>query len=461
MSDIICISPVDGTELARRPSATSAQIDAALTRARAAQKAWATESLEARAAILTRFLEIMRGMNEDVTRELAQQMGRPIRYGGEFRSLEERVRYLIDLAPSALAPLLPPDERPGFIRRVERVPLGIVFVVAPWNYPYLTASNTIIPALMAGNAVLLKHAAQTLLVGERFQQALDAAGLPAGLFQNIVLTHDDTAKILSSGSVNHITFTGSVEGGRAIERAAAGSFTSCTLELGGKDPAYVRADADLDFAVENIVDGAYYNSGQCCCGIERVYVHESHFDRFVDGFAALASTYVLGNPLDQATTLGPMANRRFADLVRGQTADAVARGGKTLIDEGRFPANKEGSPYLMPQAVIDVGNDMAIMQEENFGPLVGIMKVKDDAQALALMNDSQFGLTASIWTQDLKAAEALSAGLETGTVFANRCDYVDPGLAWTGVKHTGRGASVGKLGYEGLTRPRSIHLRAR
>lgn len=459
MADIVCISPIDGQELVRRTTASSAEIAATLTAMRVAQKDWAQVSLADRAAILRRFIEIMRFENEEVTIEIARQMGRPVRYGGEFRSFEERATYLIDLAPSALAPSLPMDARDGLKRYVARVPVGIVFVVAPWNYPYLTAINTIIPALMAGNGVLLKHAAQTLLVGERFQDALDQAGLPAGLFKNLVLGHDDTAKILSGGLVDHVNFTGSVAGGRAIERAAAGTFTTATLELGGKDPAYVRADAKLDFAIENLVDGAYFNSGQCCCGIERIYVHEALYEPFVEGFAALTATYVLGNPLEQTTTLGPMANTRFADLVRGQTADAVAKGGKALIDRAGFAQDKAGTPYLMPQAVIDVDHSMSIMRDENFGPLVGIMKVSDDASAVALMNDSDYGLTASIWTQDLDAAERLGLQIETGLVFANRADYVDPGLAWSGVKNTGRGVSVGKLGYDGLTRPRAIHLR--
>jgi acyl-CoA reductase-like NAD-dependent aldehyde dehydrogenase len=459
MTDLVCISPIDGRELVRRQTATSNEIAATLARLASAQKSWAQVSLAERAAILDRFLDILRAQNDDVAVELAWQMGRPVRYGGEFRSFEERVRTLIDLAPSALAPMMPADHRDGLVRHIVHAPLGIVFVVAPWNFPYLTAVNTIVPALMAGNAVLLKHAAQTLLVGDRFQAALDAAGLPPGLFCHIALSHNDTARILSTGSVDHITFTGSVGGGRAIEHAAAGTFTSCTLELGGKDPAYVRADADLDFAVENIVDGAYFNSGQSCCGVERIYVHENLYSSFVERFAALTSQYLLGNPLDSATTLGPMAATRFADLVRAQTADALSRNGTALIDPALFPADKDGTSYLMPQAVINVDHSMAIMREENFGPLVGIMRVRDDDEAVRLMNDSAYGLTASIWTADIAAAEVLGNALDCGTVFANRCDYVDPGLAWSGVKNTGRGASVGQLGYNGLTRPKSIHLR--
>jgi acyl-CoA reductase-like NAD-dependent aldehyde dehydrogenase len=323
MTDIVCISPIDGREVARRPSATPAEIDAALAEARTAQAAWARVPIAERVAKMEAFLGAMLAMNQEVVPELALMMGRPVRFGGEFRPFEERVRGMLAIAQEALAPLRPAPKE-GFTRYIERVPLGTVLVIAPWNYPYLTAVNTVVPALVAGNAVILKHAAQTILVGERFASAMRAADLPAGLFANLVLTHDDTARILSSGSVDHVNFTGSVEGGRAIERAAAGTFTSVGLELGGKDPAYVRADANFDHAVENLVDGAFYNSGQCCCGIERIYVHESLYDRFVEAAAALTRTYVLGNPLDEATTLGPMATAKGADVVRRQKREALA-----------------------------------------------------------------------------------------------------------------------------------------
>ena len=459
MSDIVCISPIDGSELARRPAASEAAIARAVAGARAAQRAWRQVPIAERAAHVLRFLDAMLAMSQEIVPELAQQMGRPVRYGGEFGGFEERVRYVVDMAEEALAPVIPHDARPGFTRYIKRDPLGLVLVVAPWNYPYLTAVNTIAPALIAGNAVLLKHAAQTILVGERFQAAMDRAGLPAGLFANLVLTHDQTSRLIGSGAVDFVNFTGSVEGGRAIERAAAGTFTPLGLELGGKDPAYVRADADLDFAVGNLVDGAFYNSGQCCCGIERIYVHESLYDRFVDGFVDLTSRYVLGNPLDEATTLGPMAQKRFADLIRGQIREAVDKGAKAHIDPAGFPADKEGTPYLAPQVLTGVDHTMSVMREESFGPVVGIMKVRGDEEALALMNDSIYGLTASVWTRNLDAAERLGGEIETGTVFMNRCDYLDPGLAWTGVKDTGRGASLSRIGFEMLTRPKSFHLR--
>ncbi|WGD29899.1 aldehyde dehydrogenase family protein [Ancylobacter sp. WKF20] len=460
MSDIVCISPIDGTELARRPAANDSATAAALEAARTAQRDWRQVPIAERSAYVLRFLDAMLAMNQEIVPELAQQMGRPVRNGGEFRGFEERVRYVVEMAArGALDPVVPHDAREGFRRYVKRDPLGIVLVVAPWNYPYLTAVNTIAPALIAGNAVLLKHAAQTILVGERFQMAMDRAGLPKGLFTNLVLTHDQTSRLIGSGAVDFVNFTGSVEGGRAIERAAAGTFTPLGLELGGKDPAYVRADADLAFAVENLVDGAFYNSGQCCCGIERIYVHESLYDRFVEGFVDLTAGYVLGNPLDEATTLGPMAQGRFADLIRGQIAEAVGKGATAHIDPARFPANRAGTPYLAPQVLTGVDHSMSVMTQESFGPVVGIMKVADDAEALTLMNDSVYGLTASIWTADVEAAEALGNEIETGTVFMNRCDYLDPGLAWTGVKDTGRGATLSRIGFEMLTRPKSFHLR--
>ncbi len=458
MSEIVCISPIDGREVARRKTASGAEIDAALKAARTAQAAWRKVPVAERSKLALKVMDALLAMNQEVVPELALQMGRPVRYGGEFRPVEERVRTMIALADEALADIVPPA-KDGFKRFIRRDPVGLVLVIAPWNYPFLTAVNTIIPAIIAGNAVLLKHASQTILVGERFQKAFDAAGAPKGLFQNLVLGHDDTSKILSSGAVDHVNFTGSVEGGRAIERAAAGTFTGVGLELGGKDPAYVRADADFDYAVENLVDGAFYNSGQCCCGIERIYVHENLYDNFVEKFSDITSKYVLGNPLDEATTLGPMAHVRFADLVRAQTKDALAKGAKAHLDPKNFPADKEGTAYLAPQVLTNVDHSMKVMVDESFGPVVGIMKVKSDEEAIRLMNDSPYGLTASIWTQDIAKAEELGLEVETGTVFANRCDYLDPSLAWTGVKDTGRGASLSELGYASLTRPKSFHLR--
>jgi acyl-CoA reductase-like NAD-dependent aldehyde dehydrogenase len=458
VNDIVCISPIDGSEVARRRIATDAEIALALGAARQAQRKWAAGFLEERKTKLLQFLAAMQAQNDAIVRELAVQMGRPVRCGGELRSFEERVHTLVELSDDALAPIVP-TERPGVRRVIKRMPAGIVLVIAPWNYPYLTAVNAIVPALLAGNAVILEHAAQTLLVGERLQSAMDQVGLPKGLFTTLILDHAAAEKLIASRSVDHVNFTGSVGGGRAIERAAAGTFATLTLELGGKDPAYVRADANLDFAVEQLVDGAFYNSGQCCCGIERIYVDEKIYGRFTGQFAYLTSRYELGNPLEQTTTLGPMAAIRLAETVRAHTSEAIAGGARALIEAARFPADRAGTTCLMPQVLVGVDHTMRVMMEESFGPVVGIMKVSSDDEAIRLMNDSPYGLTASVWTQDPEAAEQIGDSVATGTVFMNRCDYVDPELAWTGVKDTGRGASMSRLGFEALTRPKSFHLR--
>lgn len=454
-----CVSPVDGRLYAERPRASEGEIERALALARRAQADWRRLPVAERAGLCARAVDAMLAMADDIVPELAWQMGRPVRYGrGELRGFEERARYMIDIAADSLARLVP-RQRDGFKLYIEREPLGVVLVIAPWNYPYLTAVNAVVPALMAGNVVLLKHARQTLLVGERFQQAFDAAGIPEGVFRNLVLDHEQTAALIAARAVDMVCFTGSVAGGAAIEAAAAGRFIPVGLELGGKDPAYVRADADLSFAIENLVDGAFFNSGQSCCAVERIYVERSVYRSFVDGFVDLARSYVLGDPLEPRTTLGPMVSASAAAAVREQIEAALRAGATAHIQEELFPASRRGTPYLAPQVLTDVDHQMAVMREESFGPVIGIMPVKDDDEALALMNDSAFGLTASIWTSDIEAAERLGRRLETGTVFMNRCDYLDPALAWTGVKNSGRGVTLSSIGYEHLTRPKSYHLR--
>ena len=451
------VSPVDGSVYADRPIASDAEISSAVRAARAALSEWRKVSIAERAKYMLAFLDALLAMNDDITKELAWQMGRPVRYGGEKGATEERIRTMAALAEEALAPYYPPA-KDGFRRFIAREPVGVVMVIAPWNYPYLTAINTIVPGLLAGNAIILKHAAQTLVVGERIAEAFKQARLPMGLFHNLVMSHEQTEKLIGSGQIDHINFTGSIAGGRAIERAAAGTFASIGLELGGKDPAYVRADATLYHAIENLVDGTFYNTGQCCCGVERIYVDAKVYDDFVDGFADLTHKYVVGNPLDQATTLGPMARASFADTVRSQTAEALRKGATALINM-KVEGDKPGSPYLAPEVLTNVNHQMEVMREESFGPVVGIMRVRDDEEAITLMNDSPYGLTASIWTRDMDRAADIGNRVQTGTVYMNRCDYLDPYLTWTGVKNTGRGSALSKYGFDALTQPKSFHLR--
>jgi acyl-CoA reductase-like NAD-dependent aldehyde dehydrogenase len=458
-AELVCVSPIDGSVVARRAYASEDGIARVLERARAAQVRWRETPLAERARLCTRFVEAFLTERDAIAREITLQMGRPIAHSpGELRGFEERARAMIAIAPEALADVRP-DPKPGLTRFVRREPVGVVLTIAPWNYPLLTAVNSIVPALLAGNAVILRHSAQTPLCADRFRDAFAAAELPDGVFQVLHCDHAATERLIASPGADFVAFTGSVDAGRAVARAAAQRFLGSNLELGGKDPAYVRPDADLDFAAAELVDGAFFNAGQSCCGIERIYVHDDVYESFVEQYAALVRRYVLGDPRDPATTLGPLVQTAAADLVRTQIADALARGARALIDAREFPRDAPGTPYLAPQVLVDVDHDMRVMTEESFGPVVGIARVSGDDEAVAKMNDSEFGLTASVWTADEHAALALGARVETGTFFMNRCDYLDPALAWTGVKNSGRGCSLSRVGFEQLTRPKSFHLR--
>jgi acyl-CoA reductase-like NAD-dependent aldehyde dehydrogenase len=453
------ISPVDGRIYVERPLQSPADIDRALDSARRAQVAWGMTPLTERCTLLAKAVDAFVAKSEAIAAEITWQMGRPIRYTpGEVKGFEERARYMLQVAPEALA-AVQPAEKAGFARQIKRVPLGVIAVVAPWNYPYLTAVNAVMPALIAGNAVILKHSHQTPLCAERFAEAFAAAGLPPGVFQHLHLSHADTAKLMGDARVASVCFTGSVSGGKAVVEATAAGFATAGLELGGKDPAYVRADANLAQAIDSLTDGAFFNSGQSCCGIKRIYVAAPRYQEFVDGVVALTNKYVLGSPLDPDTTLGPVVRTAAAQAVRAQVKDALSRGAKQLIDEKSFAASDAATPYLAPQVLIGVDHSMAIMREETFGPAVGIMQVASDEEAIRLMNDSDFGLTAAIFSADATRAETLGDQLETGTVFLNRCDYLDPALAWTGVKNSGRGCTLSRVGYEQLTRPKSYHFR--
>jgi acyl-CoA reductase-like NAD-dependent aldehyde dehydrogenase len=462
MTDYLkCITPVDGSVYVERPLADDAAIARALDLAREAQTDWGRTPVEERCALLEKAVDAFVAEGPAIAEEITWQMGRPVsQTAGEIGGFEERARHMLAIAPDTLADIAV-EPKEGFTRFVRRVPVGVVFVIAPWNYPYLTSVNSIIPALAAGNTVLLKHSAQTPLCAERFAEAFAKAGLPAGVFQYLHLGHAAALGLIESDGVDFVAFTGSVPAGHAVQRAAAGRFIGVGLELGGKDPAYVRADVTVAHAVENVVDWAFFKSGQSCCGIERVYVHADVFDPFVEGAAELVGAYRLGDPTDPETNLGPLVKPAAAEHVRNQIAAATAAGAKALIDPGNFPADRAGSAYLAPQVLVDVDHDMSVMTEESFGPVVGIMKVDSDEQAVAFMNDSAFGLTASVWTNDEDAALAIGERVATGTWFMNRCDYLDPALAWTGVNDSGHGCTLSRVGYEQLTRPMSFHLRTK
>jgi acyl-CoA reductase-like NAD-dependent aldehyde dehydrogenase len=451
------VSPIDGSVLVERPLATEAEIENTLARAVEAQKKWRQVPVAQRVSLVRKMVEWCVGRADAIGEEITRQMGRPIAYTPNEirRGFQERAQHMCSIAEEALQEIA---VTPGS-RFIRREPLGVVLVVAPWNYPWLTSVNAVVPALLAGNSVILKMAQQTPLVAERYAEAFKAVGLPEGVFQYLHLDHDQTAKVIRDERIAFVAFTGSVEGGHAVQRAAAQRFIATGLELGGKDPAYVREDADLASTVENLVDGSYFNSGQSCCGIERIYVHRSIYKPFVDAFVDLTRQYKLGNPLEKGITLGPMVKAQAAELVRAHIKDAVGKGAKALVDPKAFPADKDGTPYVAPQVLVHVDHRMQVMTEETFGPVVGIMAVESDEQAIELMNDSRYGLTASIWTKDADAALRIGDQVETGTWFMNRCDYLDPALAWTGVKDSGRGCTLSRLGIEAFTRPKSFHLK--
>jgi acyl-CoA reductase-like NAD-dependent aldehyde dehydrogenase len=454
------VSPIDGSVYAERTSVSSDALQSTLSTAEAARSEWRETPLARRAEICEAMVQHFESVADEIAVELAHQMGRPVRYGGNEirRGFQERARHMISIAAERLADISV-DSPDGFHKFVRRDPLGSVLVVAPWNYPYLCAVNSIVPAVLAGNTIVLKHATQTLLCAERMSEAFAAAGAPDGVFQHVVATHDDVATMIADPRIDFVVFTGSVEGGRTIQRRAGERFIGTGLELGGKDPSFVRADCDLAYTIGENVDGSFFNSGQSCCAIERIYVHVDVYDEFVDGFVEATRSYELGDPLDEATTIGPMVSASAAERFPAQISEALAAGARALVPEAHYPAARPGTVYMRPTVLVDVDHSMRVMTEESFGPVIGIMKVRSDGEAVRLMNDSAYGLTASIWTSDVDAAIEIADQVATGTVYMNRCDYVDPALVWTGVKDSGRGQALGPLGFDAFTRVKSFHLK--
>jgi acyl-CoA reductase-like NAD-dependent aldehyde dehydrogenase len=451
-------SPYTQERIARIPYDEGALLESKVARAHATQVEWRRVPLEQRISRVKQGLDRFLAEGEAIAREVSLQMGKPIREArSEVNTLADRARFLMAVAEDALSPeLLPP--RDGFHRRIEHAPLGVVLDIAAWNYPLIIPINVIVPALVAGNTVLLKHSARTPLTGDAFERAFGAAD-ELRLVQNLVLTHGDTDRLISDPRIAYVAFTGSTQGGAEIYRAASKRFIDCGLELGGKDPAYVAADADLEFAIANVVDGACYNAGQSCCAVERVYVHRRVHSEFVERARALLAQYVFGDPLDETTTLGPLASRRALDVLEAQVEDAV-RDGARLILGGRRSLGSAGNSF--PPTLVDgARNSSLIMQEESFGPTLPVLAVDGDDEAIAHMNDSRYGLSASIWTSDLARADRIAREIEAGTVYQNRCDYLDPALPWTGWKDSGKGSTLSRHGYFHLTKRKSIHFRTR
>ncbi len=451
------ITPIDNTVYVEREYHSN-KIEETIENSMKAQTDWSNLAVSERVKLLNNFINDFLSRGKVIEEELSRQIGRPIsQAAGELNGFKERADYMLSIAEKKLANVDVTKDN-NFKSYIKRRALGIVFVIAPWNYPYLVAVNSIIPAMAAGNSVILKHSAQTPLCAEQLYQSAKKT-LPKDIFNYLHLNHEDGLKVVSDKRINFVSFTGSVKAGYDVQRATQTKFIDMTLELGGKDPAYARHDCDLEKTVENLVDGSFFNSGQSCCGIERIYVDEKIYDNFIELFASKAYNYKLGNPLEKETNLGPVVKLSAANFIHKQMDDAINKGAKKIIDENKFNFPKEHKNYMVPQVLTNVDHNMGFMTEETFGPCVGIMKVKDENEAIKLMNDSPYGLTASVWTKDIEIAEKIGNQVQTGTFFMNRCDYLDPALSWTGVKETGKGCSLSEIAYEKLTTPKSFHLR--
>jgi len=451
------ITPIDNTVYVERKY-NSDKIEQTISNSMKAQKSWAELDVKERVKLLTKFVEDFLSKGDIIGEELSRQIGRPIaQAAGELNGFKERAEYMLSIAEKKLENIDVAKDN-NFKSYIKRRALGVVFVIAPWNYPYLVAVNSIIPAMASGNTVILKHSAQTPLCAEQLYESAKKT-LPKDVFNYLHLNHEDGLKVVSDKRINFVSFTGSVKAGYDVQKATHTKFIDMALELGGKDPAYARHDCDLEKTVENLVDGSFFNSGQSCCGIERIYVDEKIYGDFIELFASKTYNYKLGNPLNKDTNLGPVVKLSAADFILNQIKSAIGKGAKKIIDESKFDFSNEHKNYLVPQVLIDVNHDMKFMTEETFGPCVGIMKVKDENEAIKLMNDSPYGLTASIWTKDVDVAEKIGNQVQTGTFYMNRCDYLDPALSWTGVKETGKGCSLSEIAYEKLTAPKSFHLR--
>ena len=453
---LIARNPFNQEVVAELPYETDISLEQKLNASATAFETWRKASLDERIRIVREGLTKLREREEQIVTDVTRQMGKPLSQArGEFNTLFDRAETCISLAPTALADDILP-EKANFERRIVHEPLGVVLDIAAWNYPLIIPINVIVPALLAGNTVLIKHSARTPLCGVVFEETFGSLEIP-NLVTNLILNHAQTENLIADKRVAHVSFTGSVEGGRNIYRQVAERLIDAGLELGGNDPAYVAEDADLEFAVANIVDGAVYNAGQSCCAVERVYVHERLYDRFVEQALEIMQTYKMGNPQVEGTTLGPLASKNALGELARQVEDAVARGARLLC--GGSPVEGSEGNFFPATLLVDVPQDSITMQEESFGPLLPVAKVSSDQEALERMNDTRFGLTASVWTSSPGRAEKMAGELKAGTIFQNRCDYLDPALPWTGWGESGLGSTLSEYGFFHLTKRKSLHFR--
>ncbi|PYH90245.1 aldehyde dehydrogenase family protein [Aspergillus ellipticus CBS 707.79] len=464
-AQLTTISPITNGPIFHRTGASPEDVVRIVESAQKAFQSFSqSTTLKQRQDIIARALKSLEKNKDDLAKEITEQMGRPIAYTGvEVATAIKRGHYLSRISDSVLgeAGVVVGEEEKGFKRFIKRKPVGVIFIMFAWNYPYLVLVNSLIPALLAGNAVILKPSPQTPTIVEQVAGAFEEAGLPRDVLQYI---HSGSPTLLESmirsPLVNHICFTGSVTGGLAVQKAASERIVNIGLEPGGKDPAYVRDDVDVAWAAEEIVDGAIFNSGQSCCAIERIYVHANIHDKFVEEVKRVLSTYRVGDPFDKETQIGPVISKLAKEAIEAHVADAVEKGAsdETPANETFDNLPEEGN-YVKPTLLTGVNHKMLVMRDETFGPVIPVMKVEGDDEAIQLMNDSEFGLTASVWSKDLAAAEELVERIEAGTVFINRSDYPSPDLAWTGWKNSGRGVTLSRFGFEQFVKLKSYHVK--
>ncbi|KAK7543211.1 aldehyde dehydrogenase-like protein [Phyllosticta citricarpa] len=459
---ITTISPVTNKPVVTRNGLSDADLEALPANALEAFNSFKKTTLAKRQAIVKKALKNISAREDEMAKEITEQMGRPIAYTAkEVATAVMRGEYLLKISDEALSSTDGQAEK-GFRRYIKKTPVGPVLILFPWNYPYLTLINSVVPAILAGNSIILKPSPQTPTSAEHIFKAFVEAGIPKNVIQYFhcgSLTQIET--LVRNPAIQAVCFTGSVAGGLAVQRAASDRVSvKVGLELGGKDPAYIRSDVDVAWAAEEIVDGAVFNSGQSCCSIERVYVDEKIYDDFVANVQNVLKGYKLGDPFDKSTHVGPVVSKRSAETIREHIQDALNKGAKNATPENETFKNPpaEGN-FVPPTLLVDVNHTMTVMTEESFGPIIPVQKVKNDDEAIRLMNDSQFGLTASIWTKDVEKGHALADDVEAGTVFVNRCDYPSPDLAWVGWKDSGRGQTLSKFGFDQFVKLKSYHVK--
>lgn len=434
---------------------SAASVAAKVDRARAAQPAWEATPLEIRSACLRAFREALEREIERLARTLTSETGKPIAQArNEIRGLGARVDYFLEKVPEQILPDLVHEE-PGLEERVTFEPLGVVGNISAWNYPFFVGGNVFVPALLTGNAVVYKPSEFATLTGLSLAELLHAAGIPEDVFIPVIGA-GEVGEALLAAPLDGLFFTGSFATGSKIAAAARARMIPLGLELGGKDPAYVTDDVDANAAAVGLADGAFYNAGQSCCAVERIYVHERVYDSFVETFVGEVKGFVVGDPENEQTYLGPLTRKAQLDVLAAQVADATAKGAKLVLGGKR--AERSGN-YFEPTVLLGVDHSMALMKEESFGPIIGIQKVQDDEEAAALMRDTEYGLTAGVFCRDRARAERLLRTVSAGSAYINCCDRVSPRLPWSGRGHSGLGSTLGTLGIQAFVRPKAWHVR--